>query len=532
MRSWLHCLLLTTLLSGCDTGNTQLAQQSLLYCAEGAPLTFNPQLVTSSVTLDATAHQLYDRLLDLDLDNLQPIPALASAWQRSPDGLSYRFTLRQNVAFHQTDWFNPGRKLTTEDVLFTFKRLTDPRHPYHDIGGGYPYFGSIGLAGLIKDVRALDDYQVVFELTRPDASFLTYLATDYAVILSAEYGQQLLARGTPEQLDQQPVGTGPFKLSQYRSDEYIRYLRHPDYWQGSPRLEQLVFDITPQSSKRLAKLLTGECDVMAYPSASQLPVIEEDPALRLNQETSMNVALLSLNTEKPPFDDIRVRKAIGLALSRQDILHAVYFDVGSMAEAVLPPVSWGHHPNLLAPIPDLARAQWLLEQAGLAEGFDMELWVSAAAHSFNPDGVKTGQLIQSQLSELGIRVRLVPLEEQVMRSRLAEGDQDAVLTGWDADSPDPDNMLRNLLSCQAIQAGTNTSRWCQPIFEQRLDLALQTPLLAERIAFYRQAQQLVHQEVPVIPLIHSLKLQAYRRQVQDLRLPPFGGVDFHLVHKE
>lgn len=532
MRSWLYCLLMVTLLSGCDTGNKQLAQQSLLYCAEGAPLAFNPQLVTSSVTLDATAHQLYDRLLDMGLDNLQPIPALASTWQHSPDGLSYHFTLRQNVAFHQTDWFSPSRKLTAADVLFTFKRLIDPHHPYHDVGEGYPYFDSIGLAELVKDVRAVGDYEVVFELTRPDASFLSYLATDYAVILSAEYGQQLLAGGTPEQLDQLPVGTGPFKLSRYRTDEYIRYLRHPDYWQGSPRLEQLVFDITPQSSKRLAKLLTGECDVMAYPSASQLQVIKEDPGLRLNQETSMNVALLSLNNDKPPFNDIRVRKAIGLALSRKDILHAVYFDVGSMAETVLPPVSWGYHPNLLAPTQDLSRARWLLEQAGLGAGFSMELWVSTGAHSFNPDGIKTGQLIQRQLNELGIKVRLVPLEEQVMHSRLLGGDQDAVLTGWDASSPDPDNMLRNLLSCQAIHAGTNTSRWCQPLFDQRLDLALQTPLLAERVHFYQQAQQLIHQEVPVIPLIHSLKLQAYRSQVQDLRLPPFGGVNFQRVYKE
>ena len=105
MRLWLWSLLTTLLLAGCDGGNRQLAQESLLYCIEGTPLTFNPQLVISTETLDATAHQLYDRLLDITPDSQQPVPALATAWERSDDGLRYRFTLRPGVTFHHTDWF-------------------------------------------------------------------------------------------------------------------------------------------------------------------------------------------------------------------------------------------------------------------------------------------------------------------------------------------------------------------------------------------------------------------------------------------
>ncbi|PSJ47330.1 ABC transporter substrate-binding protein [Zobellella endophytica] len=533
MRLWLCYLLPAMLLAGCDSGTRQLARESLLYCVEGAPLTFNPQLVTSTVTLDATAHQLYDRLLDLDPNNQQPVPALAINWQRSEDGLRYRFTLRPGVSFHHTDWFSPGRPLTAEDVVFTFKRLTDPDHPYHPVSGGrYPFFDSIGWAELIREVRAFGDNEVEFILSRPDASFLANLATDYAVILSAEYGRQLLDQGSPQLLDQQPVGTGPFKLAQYRTDEFIRYHRHPEYWRGSARLNQLIFDITPKSSKRLAKLLTGECDVMAYPGASQLSVITRHSGLELAQATGMSVSVLALNTEKPPFNDIRVRKAIGLALSREDILHAVYFDIGSLAESLLPPVSWGYHPNLLAPLPDIDRARWLLEQAGVAEGFAMTLLVPAGASTFNPDGLKTGQLIQRQLSELGIRVRLLSLEEQVLRRDLREGGQDAVLTGWSADTPDPDHLLRNLLGCQAVATGTNTSRWCHPLFERQLEQALAAPSLAERIRHYHLAQELAYQDLPLIPLIHSLKLQAYRSQVKGLRLPPFGGVAFHQAYKE
>ncbi|NHI00421.1 ABC transporter substrate-binding protein [Oceanimonas sp. MB9] len=532
MRFWL-CWLSALLLTGCDTGDRQLAKESLLYCAEGAPFTFNPQLAAATQTLDATAHQLYDRLLDIDPETLQPVPALALDWHRSDDGLRYRFTLRPGVQFHHTAWFSPSRPLNADDVVFSFQRLIDNTHPFHGVSGGhYPFFDSIGLGGLVKRVRALGPREVEFELRRPDASFIGNLATDYAVVLSAEYAGQLLAAGTPELLDQQPVGTGPFYLAQYRLDDFIRYHRHPGYWRGGVKLAQLVFDITPKSSKRLAKLLTGECDVMAHPGASQMAVIKSHPELVLDQATGMNVSVLALNTQKAPFNDVRVRKALALALSRNDILQAVYFGIGSEAESVLPPVSWGYNPNLLMPLPDAERARWLLAQAGLAKGFDMTLLIPTGARSFNPDGLKTGQLIQRRLEELGIRVRLQSLEEQILRRELMAGRQDAVLTGWSADTPDPDNLLHNLLGCQAIAAGTNASRWCHPLFEQQINAARRAPTLSERIRHYHLAQELIYQDMPLIPLNHTLKQQAYRRSVQDLQLQPYGGVVLRQARKE
>lgn len=532
MRYWL-CWLIALLLTGCDDSDQQLVKESLLYCAEGAPFTFNPQLAASTQTLDATAHQLYDRLLDINPDTLQPMPALATGWERSDDGLRYRFTLRPGVPFHRTDWFTPTRPLNANDVVFSYQRLINSQHPFHHVSGGhYPFFDSIGLSELVTQVHALGPLEVEFVLSRPNASFITNLATDYGVILSAEYAGQLLAAGTPELIDQKPVGTGPFYLAQYRIDDFIRYYRHPGYWRGNVALSQLVFDITPKSSKRLAKLLTGECDVMAHPGASQMSVIKQHPELVLSQATGMNVSVLALNTQKAPFDDVRVRKAMAMALSRDDILQAVFFGIGSKAESVLPPVSWGYDPNILMPLPDTGRARWLLEQAGLNNGFTMTLLVPAGSRGYNPDGLKTGQLIQRRLGEIGIKVRLQSLEEQILRRELQDAEQDAVLTGWSADNPDPDNMLHNLLSCQAIDVGTNASRWCNPLFEQQLAAALTAPNLSERIGFYHRALNIAHLDMPLIPLTHTLKQQAHRRTVKGLQLQPYGGVVLYRAYKE
>ncbi|WP_417617739.1 ABC transporter substrate-binding protein [Oceanisphaera sp.] len=533
MRLWLWGLLSSLLLTGCDNGNRQLAQESLLYCMAGGPLSFNPQLVMSIETLDATAHQLYDRLLDIDPATQQLAPGLASHWQRSDDGLRYRFTLREAISFHDTPWFSPSRPLTAEDVVFTFRRIIDKQHPYHEVGGGrYPFFDGVDWQGLVSEVRALDSHQVEFVLTRPNADFAGYLATDYAVILSAEYGEQLLATGTPGQLDRQPVGTGPFLLDSYRPDEFIRYYRHPNYWRGSAPLRQLIFDITPKSSKRLAKLLSGECDAMANPSASQLTVIERHPDLMLSEATGINVSVLALNTQKAPFDDIRVRRAFSLALQRDDILHAVYFNAGELAESLLPESSWGHDPQRFMPAANQARARWLLKLAGLNDGISMTLLMPAGARTYNPDGLKTGQLIQRRLAELGIKVTLKAMDEQLLRRELLTGEHDAVLSGWSADTPSPDNVLRNLLSCRAIADGSNASRWCHPRFEQLLALALIPSSPEERFAHYQRAQALVFQEMAVIPLVHSQRSLSYRSEVKGLQLLPYGGVAFHRAFKE
>lgn len=569
MRLWLWVLLPALLMAGCKDKDPQLAQDTFLYCTASSPLSFNPQLVISTETLGATAHQLYDRLLSLDPSSQEPIPALANQWLRSDDGLRYKFSLRPDVAFHHTQWFSPTRPLNADDVVFSFARITDKQHPYHKVSGGrYPFFKAINWSQLVKQVTAISEHEVEFELNYADADFLQYLASDYAVILSAEYAAQLLVAETPQLLDQHPVGTGPFLLNLYRPDEFIRYHRHADYWQTSSRIAQLVFDITPKSSKRLAKLLTGECDAMANPAASQLEVIQRHPDLALSAAAGVNVAVLALNTQKPPFNDPRVRQAIGLMLNKNDILQAVYFGQATLAETLLAPTlitdtlvtdavasqdqakpmidaevrlaaepvaSPPDNPPLISepePRQPLAHAQRLLAEAGLSSGFKMTLLMPAGARSYNPDGLKTGQLLQQQLAPLGIKLTLRALDEQILRNSLLAGQQDAVLTGWSADIPSPDNILRNLLSCRAIEDGTNASRWCNPAFEMELNLALAESDPKRRAAYYQAAQYLAKLDHALFPLVHSQRALSYRRSVSGLALLPYGGVNFQLAEKE
>ena len=524
---------LCLLLAGCNQ-DTSRQQNGVVYCVESAPTSMNPQLYGSGTLGSSLSHQLYDCLLTVNPLSQRLEGALATQWSISRDGLTYTFTLRKGVQFHRVDWFIPSRDFNADDVLFSFNRIRYPYHPYHDISGGrYPFFENSGFSQQIRDIRKLSDQQIQFELKAPNASFLATLASDYAVILSAEYAQQLLLSGQPEQLDLLAVGTGPFKQQEFRSNEFIRLHRNPLYWDRTATLERLAFDYTPRPTKRLAKLLTGECQVMAYPAASQLEFIREQPQLILDEESGLNTAFLALNVQKKPFTDRRVRQAIAMGINRDNLLKAVYFGTGEWASSLLPPISWAHNPNLSDYDYDPQAARALLKKAGLEAGFEMTLWVQPSAQAYNPNAQKTAQLIQSDLAKLGIQVRLVQLRWPLMQSLLQEGRHDAVIMGWSADTADPDSFFRPLLSCPADNhQGGNFSGWCQPQFDRLLAQAIGTTRMARRIAAYQQMQELVNQEVPLIPLAHSLHLYAGRKDLHNLELTPMGGLSFKRAYRD
>jgi cationic peptide transport system substrate-binding protein len=212
-----------------------IRESGFVYCVSGQVNTFNPQKASSGLIVDTLAAQLYDRLLDVDPYTYRLVPELAESWQVLDNGATYRFRLRDDVAFQTTPWFKPTRKLNADDVVFTFQRIFNRHHPWHYINGdNFPYFDSLQFADTVKNVHKVDSRTVEFNLSRPDASFLWHLATHYASVMSAEYASVLAQQDQQELLDRQPVGTGPFQLVEYRAGQYIRLQRHPQFWRGTP----------------------------------------------------------------------------------------------------------------------------------------------------------------------------------------------------------------------------------------------------------------------------------------------------------
>ncbi len=509
-----------------------IRDSGFVYCVSGQVNTFNPQKASSGLIVDTLAAQLYDRLLDVDPYTYRLVPELAESWEVLDNGATYRFRLRDDVNFQTTPWFKPTRKLNADDVVFTFQRIFNRDHAWHYVNGGsFPYFDSLQFADTVKNVRKLDNRTVEFTLARPDASFLWHLATHYASVMSSEYATQLTLQDKQELMDRQPVGTGPFQIAEYRAGQYVRLQRHEKFWRGKPLMPQVVVDLGSGGTGRLSKLLTGECDVLAWPAASQLTILRDDPRLRLTLRPGMNIAYLAFNTNKPPLNNPAVRHALALAINNQRLMQSIYYGTAETAASILPRASWAYdsEAKITEYNPDKSREQ--LKALG-AENLTLQLWVPTSSQAWNPSPLKTAELLQADLAQVGVKVVIIPVEGRFQEARLMDMNHDLTLAGWATDSNDPDSFFRPLLSCAAIDSQTNYAHWCHREFDDILRKALSTQQLAARIDAYDEAQVILAKELPVLPLASSLRLQAYRYDIKGLVLSPFGNASFAGVSRE
>ncbi|MBG0759087.1 ABC transporter substrate-binding protein [Vibrio cidicii] len=521
------------LLTGCgnEVDHTEIRKSGFVFCGQSNLKTFNPQLIDSGITADALSPQIYDTLLTLDPTTHQPIASIAQDWQVNKSGTEYILNLRTDVAFQNTAWFTPTRNLNAQDVVFSFRRIIDPTHPYHLVGGGsYPWFTGIDLANLLTDVVALSNHQVKFILSRPNFAFLSNLATSHAVILSAEYGHQLAQQDSKERMDLYPVGSGPFALDEFQINDLVRLRRHEHYWRGPVKMEQVVFDISQRGTGTLAKLLRNECDVLSSPISSQIPVIEKHPNMVLTATPAMNVAFIAINTSHLALQDVRVRQALNLAINRQNILDSVYYGTGTLAYTLLPPSSWAYQKDSVKIRFDRNYALALLREAGYESGLTLSMWVPSEPSAYNPSPRKTAELIQANLADIGIQLNLL-YEERFERVLPDETAADLILTGWVADTGDPDNFLRPLLSCNSELAGINVAMWCNSDFDFLLDLALETEKNRYRLNLYRQAQNILNEEFPVIPLAHGVQFRAHDKSLVGFKSSPFNSQPFDSVER-
>lgn len=509
-----------------------IRDSGFVYCVSGQVDIFNPQKAGSGLIVDTLAAQLYDRLLDVDPYTYRLVPELAESWEVLDNGATYRFRLRDDVAFQHTPWFTPTRKLNADDVVFTFQRIFNRNHPWHNVNGGnFPYFDSLQFADSVKSVRKLDNRTVEFRLNRPDASFLWHLATHYASVMSAEYADQLTKKDRQERLDREPVGTGPFQLAEYRAGQYIRLQRHDRFWRGKPLMPQVIVDLGSGGTGRLSKLLTGECDVLAWPAASQLTILRDDPRLRLTLRPGMNIAYLAFNTDKPPLNNPAVRHALALAINNQRLMQSIYYGTAETAASILPRASWAYDGEAKITEYNPAKAREQLKALG-AENLTLQLWVPTSSQAWNPSPLKTAELLQADMAQVGVKVIIVPVEGRFQEARLMDMNHDLTLAGWSTDSNDPDSFFRPLLSCAAINSQTNYAHWCNREFDAVLQKALASQQLASRIEAYDEAQNILARELPVLPLASSLRLQAYRYDIKGLVLSPFGNASFAGVTRE
>ncbi|MFK5735300.1 ABC transporter substrate-binding protein [Pseudomonas urmiensis] len=495
---------------------------NLVFCSEGSPAGFDTAQYTSATDNDA-AEPIYNRLVEFERGATAVQPALAEKWQVSADGLQYTFHLRPGVKFHSNQTFTPTRDFNADDVLFTFQRMLDKQQPLRKAyPTEFPYFVSMGLDKTIAKVEKTDPMTVVFTLNNVDAAFIQNLAMSFAAILSAEYADHLLAAGKPSDINQKPIGTGPFVFQRYQKDSQIRYKGNQDYWKPEDvKIDNLIFSINIDPSVRIQKLRRNECQVTLHPRPADLPKLKTDKQLQVLSKPGFNLGYIAYNTRHAPFDQLQVRQAMDMAVNKPAIIQAVYQDAGQLAVNAMPPTQWSYDDTLKDQPYDPEKAKALLKQAGVKEGTEITLWAMPVQRPYNPNAKLMAEMLQADWSKLGFKVRIVSYEWGEYLKRMKSGEHDIALIGWTGDNGDPDNWLGTLYSCGAI-GSNNYSLWCDQQYDQLVQQAKQVTDREQRSALYQQAQQRLKQQVPITPVAHSTVNQPISARVHDFKVSPFG----------
>jgi dipeptide transport system substrate-binding protein len=513
----------------CATAASAAWADTLVVCTEASPDSLNAALSTANTSFDIT-EQTSDRLVEMRTGGSDLVPGLAESWTISPDGLRYTFKLRHGVKWQSNAAFKPTRDFNADDVVFTFQRMFDKTGRWYKVGGGaYQMFSAFVEPSLASVTKVADD-EVMLTLTKPTAPLLGSLSVQSFSISSADYAEAMDKAGTPEKIDQAPIGTGPFQLVQYQKDSLVRFRAFQDFWgKGGPRaakVDNLVFAITPDPSVRLAKLRANECQVARYPNPADIPAMRATPGMTVAESTIASLSTLSFRTDKKPFDDKRVRRALAMAVDLDNLVAAVWQGSGTPAAALVSPALWGHD-DTLKPYPyDPAGAKALLAEAGYPNGFEMDLWAIPVARAYMPNGRRAAEMIQADWSKIGVTAKIVSFEWGEYLRRLRTGEATgAAMSGGTWDYPDPSQQLVSL-TCAAIPSGRNVPHWCDAAYSAAVDRANVVTDQAERTNLYLEAQRIYHDQAPGMVFADSRAYVGLRDTVHGYKLHFFGGQPF------
>ena len=506
------------------------AAKTFVYCSEGSPSTFNPQLATDGTTFNASSHTVYNRLVEFKKGSTEIEPALAESWTISKDGLKYTFKLHKGVAFHSNEFFKPTRHFNADDVIYSFDVQMNSKNPLAMKNGNYEYFKSMDMDKILKSIQKIDDYTVEMTLSRPEAPFLANLGMDFASILSKEYAEVLLKNGKDlSVISTNPIGTGPFIFKSYQKDTMIRFTTNQNYFLGRPPIDNLVFAITPDSNVRYQKLKVGECNLIIDPAPQDLDAISKNSNLKLKEREGINIGYLTFNVTKKPFDNLKVRQAIAHALNRPSYISAIFMGRATLAVNPIPPTIWSYNNDVKDYEYNIEKAKALLKEAGFPNGFETELWTMPVSRPYNPAGRKMGELMQADLAKIGIKVKLVTYDWPTYLEKTRKGEHSLEQNGWTGDNGDPDNFMHILLSCAAVKGGTNNARWCNKEYDQLVNQAKTLSDHKKREDLYRKAQIIFKQQAPWVPIAYAKVFRAMSKNVEGYEIHPFGGDIFHTV---
>lgn len=462
---------------------------------------------------------IFESLVKFKPGSTEVEPSLATSWEVSSDNLVWTFHLRQGVKFQDGTPFN------ADAVVFTYQRYTDPNNAYHKFG---TWENWEWCASQVTKTEKVDDYTVKITLSQPYTPFISALATAGGVVspTSCEKWQS--------QSVIHPVGTGPFEFVEWLKGDHITLEKNPNYWGDKPKIDKLIFTVVKDASQRFLSLQKGEVQGIEFPNAEDLTKMSQDTNLQILREPGVTVSYLGFNvgTDTPgfqkPFGDVRVREAIACAIDKKAIVDQIFKGTAVVAKTIIPPTLWGYNDTIQDYDYNPTKAKELLKAAGYANGFKTQLWTLPVARPYLPDPQSVAVAIQADLKKVGIDAEIVTYDWSTYFHKVDNGDAPMNIAGWIADYPDPDDFLYTLFDSDHATVGTaSNSCFYRSSAVHSLNIqAQQITDQTKRAELYKQVQEIMHKDIPCVPLAHVEQIVVLNKNVKGFVLYPVGRYYF------
>lgn len=477
------------------------SENSLIYLRSSDATSLDPLLSRDKFSSEVILN-IFEGLVRFKKGSLDIEPCIAESWQVKDDGKKWLFFIRKGITFHNRE------ECSAHSVVASFQRnMEEKAAPVEKWEMFYPY---------IKTIKALDKYTVEICLTQPYAPLLAALTTTSAVIAaSASY--------TPDGF--KPIGTGPFMFERWEKGNYLAIKRNDYYWDGPVLLSGVIFKTIANPAARTMQVKTGNADITRIRSAREYEEFYGKKEISICSSPSFRVHYLAFNTRKFPFTKIETRKAMAHLINKSGLVKHIYQNLAIPAITPIPPQLFGFNAEINDFDYNIPKAKELLRQAGLEKGFSCNLYFSGK----NIGQLQLANIITKNAKRVNINIKKVPLSFKELVDRCDRGEHDLVIMGW-MNAPDPDLFFYPLFT--NTRGNVNRSFYQNPQLTSLLDKAKAVLDLEERIRYYKEAQVIIHRDVPWIPLFHLKSLAAHQKRVKNLYFNPNDVLIFRHTTKE
>jgi len=488
-------------------------KKSFVFARGGDSVSLDPSEVTDSES-ENVSQSILETLVTFAEGKTTIEPLLATEWKETDNGLTYTFKLREGVKFQDGTDFN------ADAVVYNFNRWMNGKD-----NSKFPVYASVfgGFMGdkthNIQSVEAVDPYTVKFTLKHVMPTFLKSLAlTPFSISSPAaieKYGKEYSSH---------PVGTGPFTFVEWRRNDRIVLNKNKDYWlKGYPKMDQVIFRTIPDNSARLTALMSGEIDMMDGVDPGSIDQIKADKNLKLLSRPSLNIGYLGFTVTRKPFDNKLVRQALNYAVDKKEMIKAFFAGQATPAKNPIPPSVEGYN-DKVDPYPyDIKKAKELLAEAGYPNGFSMELWAMPVSRPYMPDANKVAEFLQSSFAKIGVKAKIVTYEWATYLDKVEAGDADAFILGWTGANGDADDFIYSLWHKDNI-GSLNSTRYSNDEVNKELTEARSITNEEKRNELYQSVQEIMHDDAPILPLVHTKPVLAARADIIGFDPHPTGRV--------